>query len=60
VAVAGDPATIARLAPHRDWLAEELLATGFDIAEGATLDQPDRRESATLDGTTLELAVARA
>ena len=60
VAVAGDPATVTRLAPHREWLAEELLATGLDIAEGATLDQPDRRESATLDGTTLELAVARA
>jgi len=60
VAVASDPATVARLAPHRDWLAEELLATALEIAEGATLDQADRRESAALDGTTLELAVARA
>ena len=60
VAVASDPATVARLVPHRDWLAEELLATALEIAEGATLDQADCRETAALDGTTLELAVARA
>jgi isoleucyl-tRNA synthetase len=60
VAVAGDGATVARLAPHRDWLADELLATAIDIAEDAALDDADHRESADLGGATLELAVARA
>jgi isoleucyl-tRNA synthetase len=60
VAVAGDAAIVARLAPHRDWLADELLATELDIAQDAGLDEADHRESATLDGMTLDLAVARA
>jgi isoleucyl-tRNA synthetase len=60
VVVAGDAATIARLAPHRDWLASELLATDLRLDPAAVLDDADRRETLALDGMRLELAVARA
>jgi isoleucyl-tRNA synthetase len=60
VTVGADAATAGRLAPHREWLADELLATSLEIAEGAALDDADRRDSLALDGTTLELAVGRA
>ena len=60
VAVAADATTVGRLAPHREWLAEELLATDLVIAEGAGLDDADHRERPELDGVTLELSVARA
>jgi hypothetical protein len=51
---------VGRLAPHRDWLADELLALELELAPEATLADADQRESATLDGVELELAVARA
>ena len=60
VSIGGDPSAIERLAPHRDWLADELLATELELASAAALDDADQRESATLDGIALELAVARA
>jgi isoleucyl-tRNA synthetase len=59
VAVRGDADTVRRLTPYRDWLAEELLATALDLGEAVTLAAPDRRETAELDGVTLDLAVAR-
>jgi isoleucyl-tRNA synthetase len=37
VAIAGDAATISRLAPHRDWLADELLATDMRLDPDAEL-----------------------
>ncbi len=41
VAIGGDAEAVERLAPHRDWLADELLATSsWPSAPGAT---PDRR-----------------
>jgi isoleucyl-tRNA synthetase len=60
VAVATDPATASRLAPHRDWLAAELLATSVDLAPDASLAAADRVETAALDGAEVELSVARA
>jgi isoleucyl-tRNA synthetase len=60
VAVTTDPATVDRLAPHRDWLAAELLAISVDLAPDASLASADRVETAALDGTDLQLSVARA
>jgi isoleucyl-tRNA synthetase len=58
-AVCGDPASIDRLAPHRDWLAEETLATSLVLASDGTLPEADRSELLTLDGAELHLAVRR-
>jgi isoleucyl-tRNA synthetase len=60
ISVGADLATVERLAAHRDWLADELLATSVLIEPGAVLDNPDRHESVSLDGVELELSVARA
>jgi isoleucyl-tRNA synthetase len=60
VAVATDAATVDRLAPHRDWLAAELLAISVDLAPDASLAAADRVETAALDGAEVELSVARA
>ncbi len=60
VAIGGDPAAVERLAPHRDWLADELLAVELELAPGAGLADADQHESASLDGMALELSVARA
>ena len=59
VAVRGDAEAVGRLAPYRDWLADELLAPRLDLGEGARLDAPDRQERVELDGVTLDLSVAR-
>jgi hypothetical protein len=59
VAVSGDPTSIDRLAPHRDWLAEETLATSLVLASDGTLPEADRSELLTLDGAELHLAVRR-
>jgi isoleucyl-tRNA synthetase len=53
--VDGDARLLARLAPHRDWLAEEILAT--ELVLGRQIDGADRSEQADLDGTTLHIAV---
>jgi isoleucyl-tRNA synthetase len=60
VAVAGDAGTLERLAPHRDWLAEELLAIELSLAPEAALESPDGTETMQVDGAGLRLAVARA
>jgi isoleucyl-tRNA synthetase len=60
VAVAADPATVDRLAPPRDWLAEELLAVALTIAPDASLAGAERAETASLDGTEVGLSVAKA
>jgi len=59
VAIAGDPGALDRLAPHRDWLADELLATTLELGPDASLPDADATESAALHGSTLSLAVAR-
>jgi isoleucyl-tRNA synthetase len=60
VAVGADLAVVDRLAAHREWLADELLATSVLLAPGAAIENPDLRETATLDGVELELSIARA
>jgi isoleucyl-tRNA synthetase len=59
VAVAGDTRAVERLAPHRDWLAAELLASDLRLAPDAAVDEPDRTEEVELDGASLTLAVRR-
>ena len=59
VAIGGAAATLDRLAAHRDWLAEELLATSLDIAPDATVDGADGVETVDVDGASLRLSVAR-
>jgi len=60
VAIAGDADATARLAAHRAWLADELLATSVEIAPDATLDGADATEAVDLDGVSLRLSLARA
>jgi len=59
-AVSGDAGLIARLAPHRDWLATETLAVELELGADASLPEPDRSEEMELDGGHLRLAVRRA
>jgi isoleucyl-tRNA synthetase len=59
-AVSGDDGLLARLAPHRDWLAAETLAVRLEIGVDAALPEPDRSEEAELGGGRLALAVRRA
>ena len=53
--VDGDAQLVARLEPHRAWLAEEILAT--ELVLGGRVDDADRSEEAQLDGASLRLAV---
>ena len=57
--VNGDPGLVARLAPHRRWLADEVLATELHLADGSP-DGADATESVDHDGGRLELALRRA
>jgi isoleucyl-tRNA synthetase len=59
VAVTADAATSERLSPHRAWLADELLATDLALGVDAGLPQADLRETASLEGTEVGLAIAR-
>jgi isoleucyl-tRNA synthetase len=59
-AVSGDAGLTARLAPHRDWLAGEILAVELDIGVDVALSDPDRSEEVEIDGGHLSLAVRRA
>jgi len=59
-AIAGDAAAIAPLAAHREWLADELLATSVAIAPDASLGEADGAEAFELDGLSLRLSLARA
>ena len=59
-AVGGDPELLARLEPHRAWLARELLADALTFRPEGGLDQPDRSEELELHGGRLRLAVRRA
>ncbi len=53
--VDGAAELVARLGPHRDWLAEEILAT--ELVVGGTIDAADQTEETELDGATLRIAV---
>ena len=60
VAIDTDPGTTERLGAHRDWLADELLATTVEIGPSAVLEAPDASDTIEIDGTELALTVARA
>ena len=59
-AIAGPADAVAALERHRDWLADEVLATELAIGPEASLGNADRTETADLDGQRLDLAVRRA
>jgi isoleucyl-tRNA synthetase len=60
IAIGVIAADAERLAPHRDWLAAETLATGLALGPDADLADSMAREELTLDGSTLRLALRRA
>ena len=60
VAVGGSAEVLAALETHRDWLAEEVLATDLAIGEAASLDGADEAASMDVDGRSVDLAVRRA
>ncbi len=60
VAIGGDEGSVAQLLAHRDWLANETLATAMEIAAAATLPNADLVEEMDVDGGVLRLAVRRA
>jgi isoleucyl-tRNA synthetase len=55
--IAGDEALVARLQPHRAWLADEILATQLEVGPPQAADATDSLEH---DGRRLELALRRA
>ncbi len=60
VGIAADRESVERLAAHRAWLADELLATGVLLEVGVALPDADLRETFAFEGVELELSVARA
>jgi isoleucyl-tRNA synthetase len=58
--IAGDGEALRRLAVHRDWLADEVLATDLRMASDSGLVDADRTEEVDLDGAQLILALRRA
>ena len=60
VAIAGDADTVEQLGPHREWLAEELLASSVELGPDAVIADADADEQVELDGVSLRLSVARA
>jgi isoleucyl-tRNA synthetase len=60
IAVSGDSGVLARLDPHTEWLASELLAAELSLGPTVSMPDADRTETATLDGATVELSLVRA
>jgi isoleucyl-tRNA synthetase len=56
--IAGDEATLARLAPYRDWLADEILAT--ELTLGGEAAEADASAAVDVDGSHVQLALRRA
>jgi isoleucyl-tRNA synthetase len=59
VAIAADPGTIERLLPHREWLADELLADSVELASDAVIRDATGTENLELEGAVLRLSVGR-
>ncbi len=59
VAIVTDAATVTRLVPHRDWLADELLATSLELGPDVMVTGADATETAEVDGVELR-ALGRA
>ncbi|HEX7173255.1 MAG TPA: isoleucine--tRNA ligase [Candidatus Limnocylindria bacterium] len=60
VAVSADAATAVRLAPHREWLAAEVLAEELEVAPDASIQAADRRQMVEVEGASLTLEIGRA
>ncbi|MEO7295312.1 MAG: DUF5915 domain-containing protein, partial [Candidatus Limnocylindria bacterium] len=60
VAISGDHGSVERLSPHREWLADELLATNVELGTDAVMADADADETLQLDDASLRLSVARA
>ena len=60
VTIGGSPEVLAALEAHREWLAEEVLATELVIGAEAPPADADRTESVEIDGSRVELSVRRA
>jgi isoleucyl-tRNA synthetase len=58
VAIRADEATVARLEPHRSWLAGETLADRLELAPDAAIDA-EREAPLELDGARLTLGLRR-
>jgi isoleucyl-tRNA synthetase len=56
----GDPAVVAQLAAHRDWLAAEILAVTLDVGGEADLGPSATAEEVALPEGSLRLGVRRA
>ncbi len=56
----GPASVVAQLAPHREWLAAEILATELDLGEAAEPGPSATVEEVPLPGGRLRLAVRRA
>ncbi|HET7686188.1 MAG TPA: isoleucine--tRNA ligase, partial [Candidatus Limnocylindria bacterium] len=59
VAVTAPPELADRLAPHRDWLAGELLATSLEIGPDAVLDGAEESATLGVEGGTVEMSIRR-
>ena len=59
VAIAADAGTIERLLPHREWLADELLADSVELASDAVIPDATGTETLELEGALLRLSVGR-
>jgi isoleucyl-tRNA synthetase len=59
-AVSGDGSVVTRLEPHREWLADEVLATEFHLMAGDELANAEATDVLKLDGVTLKLMLRRA
>ncbi len=60
VAIGCEPATALTLDPHREWLAEELLATDVTIGAAGALQDPLATDTLEVGGASLDLSLARA
>jgi isoleucyl-tRNA synthetase len=60
VAIGAGDDIVGQLEPHRAWLAAEVLATELSLGDDGGLADADARETMTLDGGTIGLAIRRA
>jgi isoleucyl-tRNA synthetase len=56
----GDAALLAQLAPHRDWLADEILAVTLEVGGETDLGPSATFEEVALAGGKLRLGLRRA
>ncbi len=59
VVLEADDGVLERLAPHREWLAAEVLATRLELGGAPEQAAGDHLEELTVDGQTLRIAIRR-